>query len=138
MRPFLFVLIVLFSTVASLTLAGEFPDNVATWIQHWGEETPVGTGKLEPIPAASPTMSHPYFAEKYLEGDAWAAWAITYNRSQGIGSGSYTNQLIQGRTTQIKRQAGQTTIITTPNRYRRVYTGQPMTIYNPYAKQTNQ
>jgi hypothetical protein len=137
MRPFLFVLVVLFSTIASLTLAGEFPDNVATWIQHWGTETPVGPVKLEPIPATSPALAHPYFAEKYLEGDAWAAWAIAHNRAQGIGSGSYMEQLIQGRTTQIQRHGDQTTITTTPNRYRRVYTGGPVMIYNPYAKQTN-
>ena len=135
MRPFLFVLIVLFSMVTSLTLAGDFPENVTAWIQHWNT-APVDAVKLEPIPESSPILVHPYFAEKHLEGDAWAAWAIAHNRAQA-GSGSYEDQLIQGRTTQIKRQGGQTTIITTPNRYRRVYTGLPLTIYNPYVKQTN-
>jgi hypothetical protein len=124
--------------ITSLTLAGEFPENVTAWIQHWSTEpAPVGTVKLEPIPEASPVLAHPYFAERNLEGDAWAAWAIAHNRAQA-GSGTYEDQLIQGRTTQIKRQSGQTTIITTPNRYRRVYTGPPLVIYNPYAKRTNQ
>lgn len=135
MRPFLFVAVVLFSMVASLAIAGDVPDYVATWVQHW--DTQASAPQLEPIPESSPTLVHPYFAQKHLTGDAWAAWAIAYNRAQTDGSGSYADQLIEGRT-QIQRRPGQTTIITTPNRYRRVYTGGPLTIYNPYAKQTNQ
>lgn len=136
MRPFLFVLVVLLSMVTSLAIAGDFPESVAAWVQHW--EAPVGPTKLEPIPESSPTLLHPYFAEKYLTDDAWATWAIAHNRAQIAGSGSYTEQLIRGRTTQIQRQPGQTTITTTPNRYRKVYTGQPLIIYNPYVKRTNQ
>jgi hypothetical protein len=138
MRPLLFVSIVLLSMVTSLAVAGDFPEDVATWVQHWGDTNTAEPATLEPIPESSPTLIHPYFAEKYLTDDAWAAWAIAHNRAQGLGSDSYTDQLIQGRTTQIQRESNQTTITTTPNRYRRVYTGKPLIIYNPYAKQTNQ
>jgi hypothetical protein len=78
-------------------------------------------------------LMDPYFAKKYLRGDAWVAWALQYNeRAREVGAGQRT-EVIRGTTTRVETHRGTTTITTTPAVTRKIYTSGPRTIYNPYC-----
>jgi hypothetical protein len=104
------------------------------WAQHWDI-----FGREDAIPAPTPglierptaTLMDPYFAKKYLRGDAWAAWAFQYNeRAREVGQ---RTEGIRGTTTHVETIRGTTTITTTPQVNRNEYSGGPLTIYNPYC-----
>jgi hypothetical protein len=78
-------------------------------------------------------LMDPYFAKKYLRGDAWAAWALQYNeRARKVGADQRT-EVIRGTTTRVETIRGTTTITTTPQVTHKEYSGGPLTIYNPYC-----
>jgi hypothetical protein len=106
------------------------------WMQHLQMVNPVEVA----VPAKTPepvrrpvALMDPYFAKKYLRGDAWVAWALQYNeRAREVGAGQRT-EVIRGTTTRVETHQGTTTITTTPRLTRERYSGGTRTIYNPYC-----
>lgn len=97
------------------------------WFQHLevaDQGEVITTLPRLPKTPPSPPLMDPYFAKKYLRGDAWAAWALKYNERA-------RNAAREDTTTQIESSNGDSvTITTTPHK---TYTARPLTIYNPFC-----
>lgn len=85
-----------------------------------------------------PEPIHPYFAEKYLRGDAWAAWAVEHNRAERKRSRENTDR---GREVRVNigspfypPRLGQRGVQTYKS-YSHYIGGSssPVMLYNPYA-----
>ena len=71
-----------------LVTTSAFGDEPPDWNKIWNQI--LVTGKLPPVQSAETEQPQlrregqrvlsPYFAKKYLRGDAWAAWAIEHNK----------------------------------------------------------
>jgi hypothetical protein len=106
------------------------------WMQHLNtvnRYVDLNRALVAKTPEQPVALMDPYFAKKYLRGDAWAAWAIRYNeRAREVGAGQRT-EVIRGTTTRVESNRGTTTITTTPPVTHKIYTSGPRTIYNPYC-----
>ncbi|MHC4702441.1 MAG: hypothetical protein ACYTFQ_17900 [Planctomycetota bacterium] len=94
------------------------------WMQHLNRVNRYVDLNKAVVTKRPVALMDPYFAKKYLRGDAWAAWAIQYNeRARNAARGATTTRINSGH--------GESVTITTATRP--TYTARPLTIYNPYC-----
>lgn len=136
-----------------------FGDEQPDWNKIWDQILVTGkVPSVQPVEMEQPKQPSrreeqqllpPYFAKKYLRGDAWTAWAIEHNRREAEGIEWKRSELILTdsgmmiRDRQGIRTASSILIYdgqrrrTPPRFWRFPQSGGPVIIYNPYCPPRN-